>query len=156
MSRLPKRIRSDGFSLVEALVALTMLSAGVLMLGGALTSTNRAARGSLEATVAEHLVRQKLASFREGSALLADGAEQVRLDGVQYTRTWRLRRDVPRAGLVEVRVAASWSDYAATLVEPLSRPLVSTLTDVEGTVDRLATGSGRARSREIVGYVADR
>lgn len=145
-------VAADGFSLVEALIALTMLSAGVLALGAALSVTNRAARDSLEATVAEHLARNQLDRLRSiPYADLRDGVETVAVDQIAFTRRWRVARDTPRSGMSQIRVDVSWSEYAAPLTKTLSDPVATAISDPLGTVDRALTSSGRTRSRTLTG-----
>ena len=146
-----------GFSLIEALVALTMLGAGILALGVALTTTNRAARDSLEATVAEGLARQKLEELQSRApGGLADGAEKVALDGIEYVRSWAVRRDSPRPGMSEVRVQVTWSEYVAPLTQADLTPDIQTLTDPLAATKDLLDSSGRARWRSFSGYVTHR
>ncbi len=120
----------SGFSLIEALIALVLLGVGVLAMGGLLSGTTRAARDSLDATVADHLVRQKLEELRTRPVRdLRAGSDSVRLGHVVFQRRWAVRSEVPARGLHEVTVTVRWSDYAATLTGALDRPVTETLSD---------------------------
>lgn len=162
--------RAQGFSLVEALVALVMLTAGALVMGAALSATNGAARDSLEASVAEYLARQKMTQLRLlPSDEIRDGSEVVDVDGVAYRRAWSAR---PRGGtgLSDLVVDVTWSEYSAPLsnvspgqtVQGLSDPgrlpgpgSIGSASDLESTITDPLDGGGRTRTRSIAGFRAN-
>lgn len=121
-----------GFSLIEALIALVLVGTGMLAMGGLLSGTTRAARDSLDSTVADHLVRQKLEELRTVPARdLADGSESFGLGHVVFERSWTVRSGVPSVGLHEITVTVRWSDYAASLagaLDPVTQPVLSSST----------------------------
>lgn len=149
--------RTGGFSLIEALVALTMLTAGVLLLGSTLSVTSTATRASLDTTVADHLVRQKLEELRATPYRdLRSGAETVGLARVEYVRRWTVRRNHPRPGVATIDVDVAWSDYVAPLTDVLSEPVVTILSNPVGSLTGSLQGQGETYSRSMSTRVSDR
>lgn len=142
---------SRGFSLIEVLVALTILTAGVLFMGSTLSVTSRASRDSLDATVAEHLIRHKVAELGATRYdALASGAESITLDEVVYTRRWIVTPDSPRPGVTTIDVEVTWSDYVAPHTgNPLSQPVIRTFTNPVGAVTGALDDRGRTLSRSM-------
>jgi len=115
-------LRSEGFSLVEALVAASLLS--VISLGFAL-GADRAVRHNLygralaEATTLAHDKIEELQSKVTADPQLAAGTHTdannpLRADGTTggpYTRSWTVTANTPTTGLKTVDIAVTWSLY---------------------------------------------
>lgn len=150
MGTLTPRGTVAGFSLVEALIALTILSAGVLLMGSTLGVTSKATRDSLDAIAADHLVRHKVEELRAASpGDLRDGGESIVLDRVRYTRRWTVRRDTPDPGTATIAVDVSWSDYIAPLTDVGAQTVTGALNDPVGSLERTLSGDGRVHRRAM-------
>ncbi|MGH7541777.1 MAG: type IV pilus modification PilV family protein [Gemmatimonadota bacterium] len=142
-----------GFSLMEVLVALVLVGTGLLAMGGLLSGTLRASRDSIDNTVADHLIRHKLAEMRAlPVSELRDGADRVALDGVEFERRWRVTPNDPESGITRIEVGVTWSEYRAMLTQPLSQPLVQTLSDPLGTITNTLAQRGRTHARSASAF----
>jgi prepilin-type N-terminal cleavage/methylation domain-containing protein len=113
---------SDGFSLVEAMVAASILA--VVALGSAV-GADRAVRHNVYSrslaaatTLAQSKVedlKSKVTSHTDLTAgAHADAINPLRPDGTTggiFTRTWNVTVDTPAAGLKTVQITVSWSIY---------------------------------------------
>ena len=82
---------SRGFSLIEVLISLVVLSVGLLSVGQLmLTSLTTAAYGN-HYTQATALAQAKMEEFRASRPVAGGGSEQVMGgNGTRYTRTWSI------------------------------------------------------------------
>ena len=115
-------LRSEGFSLVEALVAASLL--GIISLGFAL-GADRAVRYNIygrslaEATTLAHDKVEELQSKVTADTQLTAGTHNdannpLRADGATggpYTRSWTVTANTPANGLKTVDVRVTWSLY---------------------------------------------
>lgn len=110
MEEIRNKIKNEkGFSLVELLVAITVLAIGLLGIAGLQGST----------------IRRNVAAMRntEATALVEAGIERIRsrpytsivnssdVNGI-FTRTVTVQDDEPIAGTKTITVKVSWSDPA--------------------------------------------
>ncbi len=118
------RNRQRGFSLIEILIALVILSIALLALAGlmATTTRNNAAGGHLTeaATLAqdmlERLMLTPLNILTDNG--MAAGAPQVDnpvgSTGITYTRTWTCTQPIPPVNTFHIiTVTVSWADATA-------------------------------------------
>jgi prepilin-type N-terminal cleavage/methylation domain-containing protein len=127
----PKKER--GFSLIEILIALVILSIALLGLAGlmATTTRNNAAGGHLtEAAtlVQDTLERLRLTPLSILTANIAAGAPQVDYPvgstGITYTRTWSYTQTIPAvSNLHTITITVTWNDPAS--LQPHSITMVS-------------------------------
>jgi Tfp pilus assembly protein PilV len=111
-------------SLVDAMVAMLFVSAGVLALSAGAVTLTRGSKAADETSVATALAQQKLEQLRSmplGAVGLlpgtyADPVNPLRADGnagtgARFTRTWVVSaNDQPRWGMRTVTVSVSWRD----------------------------------------------
>jgi len=113
-------LKSDGFSLIEILIALVILSITLLALAALMTTTmkNNALGGHLTeaATLAQNKLEQLLAT---PSAMIQPQLNTQLQDnpvgnssGITYTRTWIVVPNVPLPGttLATITITVTWTD----------------------------------------------
>jgi type IV pilus assembly protein PilV len=104
--------RSEGFTLLEVMITLVILSVSLLALAGLMVTTTRNTASGGHMTEAVTLGQDKLEEFRATSweALLptSTGLDQrPGCTGIQYTRTW----DIAQNGNYKtISVAINWND----------------------------------------------
>lgn len=102
----PRRSATPGFSLVEVLLAVLVLSVGVLGVAGLALSVARESRRSARETARAVAAQRALDSIRRaGFERAVDGRATLALDGLDWTVTWKVVREAPRLKRVEVGVA---------------------------------------------------
>lgn len=105
----PRRRGSHGFSLVEVLLAVLLLSVAVLSVAGLAAGVARESRRSARETARTLAAQRTLDSVRRaGFERAVDGRATVALDGRRWTVTWAVTREAP--GLKRVAVAVSDGD----------------------------------------------
>ncbi len=94
-----------GFTLVEVLVAVLVLSVGVLGVAGLTLGVARESRRSARETARTLAAQRALDSIRRvGFAGAADGRSTLLLDGEEWTVTWQVVREAAGLKRVDVRV----------------------------------------------------
>lgn len=106
-----------GFTLAEVLVALSLVaSVGIVASAAAQSFLRfaRAARSEAAGLVAASARLEEMLAL--GASRRESGNDEVVIDGLRITRTWRLERDVPEPGLTRVEVTARWEHPEITLL----------------------------------------
>ena len=99
-----------GFSLVELMIAITVLGVGVLSLAGLFPlAMNRVNVGDLESRATFHAQAKLEDLKRVPWAQLVDDASADTVD-VVFARTWTIQEDAPVAGMKQVQVNVTWAD----------------------------------------------
>ena len=102
-----RRGGARGFTLAEVLVAVVVLSVGVLGVAGLTLAVARESRRSVRETARTQAARRALDSIcRAGFAAAADGSSAVALDGREWTVTWEVTREAAGLKRVDLRVSA--------------------------------------------------
>jgi type IV pilus assembly protein PilV len=119
--------KSQGFSLIEVLVALIILSISLLALAGLMVTTTKNNSFGNHMTEAATLAQDKLEQLRavrweaipEGAS--TDPAPQIGSTGISYVRNWTV---VANGVLKTITIAVSWQDksnHSITLTSILSQ-----------------------------------
>lgn len=104
-----------GFSLVEILVALVIISFVVLGFTAATITVIQSNEISQNYTVATTLAQDIVETLKSGTLALADGSG-CNLPTTGFTCSWTVTANSPLAGVTEVAVTISWNDYQARSV----------------------------------------
>jgi type IV pilus assembly protein PilV len=124
--------KSNGFTLIEILVALVILSVSLLALAGLMATTTMNNSGGGHLTEAATFAQDTLERLRVSplSSMPLDVTttdNPVGATGTTYTRSWRAVADVPAPNnnVNTITVTVSWSDPAKR--QPYSITMISTV-----------------------------
>lgn len=110
----------EGYTLIEALVAIFILTVALLGLAGGATSVMRANQMSYLNTVATSLAQDKLEELKAMtvSALpncptytTPNCSDSPSYSGATFSQSWRIIPDSPVAGVNQIDVKVDWTDY---------------------------------------------
>jgi type IV pilus assembly protein PilV len=106
----PRR-REAGFSLVELMIAMTILGVGILSLAGLFPlAMQKVNRGDLESRATFH-AQAKIEELKRISwnnlTAAQNGNDTVE---TMFQRSWTVQEDVPVLGMKQVDVLVTWSD----------------------------------------------
>lgn len=119
-------LKSNGFSLIEVLVALVILAISLLALAGLMTTTtkNNAFGGNL--TEAATLAQDKLEELKvTGWDIIINGSDTNPIRGLNYNRTWAVvlgpnSFPPPHDNEKRVTVTVNWNDGIARSINFLT------------------------------------
>ncbi|MDX1748632.1 MAG: hypothetical protein R3324_22090, partial [Halobacteriales archaeon] len=97
-TRGPRRRGSGetGFSLVEIMVGIVLMSIGILAMAALAMAVAEANRDATNRTRADQLLHEKVEEFRSTDYdAIDDGEDTVEMAGVEITRTWTVTDDDP-------------------------------------------------------------
>ncbi len=122
-SKMRKVTKSDGFSLLEVLIAVTILSVGMLAVATMQATgmqANYKARTVTEAcTVASQHVERLLTLPLSDSWLdEANNPQSVTVDG--YNISWNVFNNNPVTGTMLIRVVVNWTERGQPKVVPIN------------------------------------
>lgn len=101
-----RRAGIRGFTLVEVLVAVLVLSVGVLGVAGLTLGVAGESRRSARVTARTLAAQRALDSIRRvGFGAVVDGRSTLLLDGAEWTVTWQVVREAAGLKRVDVRVS---------------------------------------------------
>ncbi len=108
-------MKSKGFSLIEILIALVILSIALLGLAGLMVQTTRNNSFGGRMTEAATLGQDKLEEFRAiGWEKISPNTSGVDhpdgAGGIQFTRNWGVAPNASNANLKEISVTVNWAD----------------------------------------------
>jgi type IV pilus assembly protein PilV len=129
------RDKENGFTLVEVLVSLAIMSVGLLMLVGLQATAITGNKSGFGMTVATSLGQQALERLQTlpatTSASLTAGTHTASTDaaivpnqtvnGVTFTRSYTVATDTPIAGVRTVTMTVSWTDKGSHQVAMTGR-----------------------------------
>jgi prepilin-type N-terminal cleavage/methylation domain-containing protein len=112
---------SKGFTLIEILIALVILSISLLGLAGLMVMTTKNNAWGSHMTEAATFAQDKLEEFKVTSwANIVSGADlKTGATGVNYTRTWTVVADGTNT-LKTVTIALNWTDNISHSIQLLS------------------------------------
>lgn len=115
--------RSSGFSLLEVMIALSILGFGMLAASVGQISALKTSRQSRSQTMSMYLAEQQMEAFMSMSAadVIAAGAipndpgnpidpDPGDDDVTRYNRRWFITQDSPEPGVITIRVEVDWVD----------------------------------------------
>ena len=125
---LLSRVRSSsGFTLIEVLVAIGILSIGMLGLAVGAVSITRANKTSQFHTMATNLAQEKLEQLKATTVANVTQCTTSNCEtskptylGVTFTRKWTVTASTPAAGLNQITVTVDWTDYTSHSVSVTS------------------------------------
>jgi prepilin-type N-terminal cleavage/methylation domain-containing protein len=114
-------MRSRGFSLVEVLIALCILSIALLALAGLMVTTTRNNSFGSNMTEAATFAQDKVEELKISSwANVVSGADtRPGATGINYARTWTVT-DNPNGTQRWVNITVNWNDLANHSISFLS------------------------------------
>ena len=96
----------DGFSVVEALVALLLTAVALAGLTAAAATTTRQLRLARDRVSALELAAARVDALRAGPR--GSDADEVESAGTRFSRTWQVEED--RGGPARLHVEVTWPD----------------------------------------------
>jgi len=107
---LANRSTERGFSLVELMIAITLLGVGVLSLAGLFPiAMQRVSGGDIESRATFH-AQSKVEELKRVSWVnLVNSAASDTVD-TAFVRNWTIQEDTPVIGMKQVQVTVSWTD----------------------------------------------
>lgn len=120
--KLKQLKRSDGFTLVEILVALSIFTFAVLGLAAGTVSITRTNHNSHLNAAAINLAQAKLEELRAMKntvftalscpSYTTSGCSDTQIaSGLTFTRSWMITANSPAAGMNKIDVKIDWTDY---------------------------------------------
>lgn len=107
-----RRLRSSrGFTLIEIVVAIVMLTFGVLASASLTAALMRSNRGVTNRTRAVETLRLKVEDLQSQAYVnIVSGNDTATIGGVTYSRAWTVTPDSPAANLKTVTLSVTWGD----------------------------------------------
>jgi len=103
-----KRQKQRGFTMVELLISLFVLSFVLLSITSLVFSVMRSTSKSKEASVATTLMQDKLESLKNaGLSSLTSGSDSIRLGNIDYLRQWAIS---PSGNIRTIMVMVNWNN----------------------------------------------
>ncbi|MEZ5066551.1 MAG: prepilin-type N-terminal cleavage/methylation domain-containing protein [bacterium] len=110
-----------GFSLIELMIAITILGVGILSLAGLFPiAMQKVSRGDLESRATFH-AQAKIEEIKRmpwnSLTPAVGGTDNME---TMFNRTWSVQQDVPVAGMKQVDVVVTWNDNRGVRTVSLS------------------------------------
>jgi len=108
-------LKEEGFTLIEVLIAMTVLGLGVAAFIALQTSAVLMRAHAQHLTTATQLTIARLDELMlTNPDLLANGSDNVTIGSVRYTRTWTIVANQPANGLTTIRARTDWRHKSET------------------------------------------
>lgn len=113
---------AEGFTLIEIMIAVAIISIGLLALGGLQVSLVRGNALSQRMTAAISVAEQKIEQVKNTSYanIEAESSTQIQASGFNFTRQVTVTDNSPLANTKTVNVAVTWSDGLKTHTVPFT------------------------------------
>lgn len=111
--RFRRRPHSDqrGFSLVEVMVGLVLMTIGVLGMAALTVTVTQANRGATNWTRADQVLHEKIEEFQTSDyADIAGGADTTFIGGIEFARFWTVEVDTPMSGVKLIEIQGAWQE----------------------------------------------
>ncbi|MDX1622608.1 MAG: prepilin-type N-terminal cleavage/methylation domain-containing protein [Gemmatimonadota bacterium] len=106
----------DGFTLVEAMVALVVLMFGVVMMAGLTGAIMQANRDSVNRSRADAALYSRIEQFQSTPYQdIANGSDSMTIGGVTFSRSWIVSPNTPIPNVMEIQLTVRWADRGDTL-----------------------------------------
>lgn len=105
-------VNQQGFSLLEAVIALSILAIGLLALAGLQAVVTRGNTGSRNLTSAVMLAESQMEDLKAGGySALSAGSDTQSVANVTFTRTWTITTPYASSSNMKlITVTVTWSD----------------------------------------------
>jgi prepilin-type N-terminal cleavage/methylation domain-containing protein len=119
-----RRVKSGGFSLLEVMIALSILAFGMLTATVGQISAMKTSRQSRTQMLAMYLAEEQMETFHgmtSADVIAATGDPNYPNDPanpidpdpgdddqIQFTRRWFIQQDTPEVGVISLRVEVDW------------------------------------------------
>jgi prepilin-type N-terminal cleavage/methylation domain-containing protein len=102
---------SRGFTLIEVVVALLMLTFGVLASASLTAALMRSNRGVTNRTRAVETLRLKVEDLQSKQySQITSGNDTATVRGIAFNRSWAVANNTPAANLKRITLSVTWSD----------------------------------------------
>ena len=109
-----KRKRETGFTLVELLIALFILTVALLSISSMVYSVMMATENSKETSAATTLMQDRMESLKNiPQASLNSGSDTVTRANISYQRTWTVTRNPSTNNYQTIEVRVDWTNRGA-------------------------------------------
>lgn len=103
------RRSEEGFSLVEIIVGIVLMSIGILAMAALAVAVAEANRDATNRTRADQLLHEKVEGFRSISySAIVDGEDTVDMGGTEIVRSWTVTDDEPMDDIKRIDLEGSW------------------------------------------------
>ena len=108
-----EKSRIDGFTLIEVLVAMAIFAIAVLGLAVGATTVMRSNKTSYFNTIATNLAQDKMEELKAttASSITSGSDTPPAVNGVSFSRSWTVTANQPTAGVNQIDVTVTWTDY---------------------------------------------
>jgi type IV pilus assembly protein PilV len=111
----------DGFTLIELMITLVILSIGLVALAGLQVSAIKGNTFSKRMTAAVSIANQKLEQIKDTAYanILSEASTQITQSDMTFTRQVTVTNNTPLANTKTVNVTVTWSDGSTTRSVPI-------------------------------------
>ncbi len=100
-----------GFSLVEIIVGIVLMSIGILAMAALAVAVAEANRDATNRTRADQLLHEKVEGFRSiDYSAIVDGGDTVEMGGTEIVRSWTVTADEPMDDIKRIDLEGSWTE----------------------------------------------
>lgn len=124
IKRRKQGLRADnaGFSFIDVMLALVVLTIGVLALADLQVISSRSNTSSKSTTAAISLAEKKMEEIKGTvyTSVAAEPPTQVTASGLTFTREVQVTTNSPVVNATTVKVIVTWSDASGTHTVPMA------------------------------------
>jgi type IV pilus assembly protein PilV len=112
----------EGFTLIEIMITLVILSIGLVALAGLQVSAIKGNAFSKRMTAAVSIANQKLEQLKDTAYanILSESSTQITQSNIQFTRQVTVTNNSPLANTKTVNVTVTWSDGSNSHSVPIT------------------------------------
>jgi len=104
------KVKQNGFTLIEVMIALTIFTIGLLGISGMLLIGETGIATGNRSLSAVQITRAQMEQLKGDSTIEAGSGECTELLSTDIECQWEVRGDTPSADLYEIEVKASWNE----------------------------------------------